>query len=67
MGELNNAMWRKQFAALRDGDRFFYAHDPVLSNPAVNAIHSLRRSETGLRGEGPPPRAAGPRTGLVAP
>lgn len=38
MGQLNNAMWRKQFAALRDGDRFFYAHDPVLSNPVVNAI-----------------------------
>lgn len=38
MGQLNNAMWSKQFAALRDGDRFFYAHDPVLSNPAVNAI-----------------------------
>ena len=38
MGELNNAMWRKQFAALRDGDRFFYANDPVLNNPAVNAL-----------------------------
>lgn len=38
MGQLSNAMWRKQFAALRDGDRFFYAHDPVLSNPVVNAI-----------------------------
>lgn len=40
MGELNNAMWRKQFAALRDGDRFFYANDPVLTNPAVNAIQA---------------------------
>ena len=31
MGKLNLAMWSKQFAALRDGDRFFYANDPVLS------------------------------------
>ena len=23
-------MWRTQFTALRDGDRFFYANDPVL-------------------------------------
>ena len=30
-GELQLAMWTKQFAALRDGDRFFYANDPVLA------------------------------------
>ncbi len=29
-GELQLAMWTKQFAALRDGDRFFYANDPEL-------------------------------------
>ena len=29
-GALQLAMWKKQFAALRDGDRFFYANDPVL-------------------------------------
>ena len=29
-GELQLAMWRKQFEALRDGDRFFYANDPML-------------------------------------
>jgi hypothetical protein len=29
-GELQLAMWQRQFAALRDGDRFFYANDPVL-------------------------------------
>ncbi len=29
-GELQLAMWRKQFEALRDGDRFFYASDPAL-------------------------------------
>jgi hypothetical protein len=29
-GPLQLAMWTKQFAALRDGDRFFYTNDPVL-------------------------------------
>ncbi len=29
-GELQLAIWRKQFEALRDGDRFFYLNDPVL-------------------------------------
>jgi hypothetical protein len=31
LGELQQAMWQKQFAALRDGDRFFYGNDPGLS------------------------------------
>jgi hypothetical protein len=30
MGELNRAIWTKQFANLRDGDRFFYLNDPAL-------------------------------------
>jgi hypothetical protein len=29
-GELQQAMWMKQFTALRDGDRFFFGNDPVL-------------------------------------
>jgi len=29
-GPLQLAIWKKQFAALRDGDRFFYLSDPVL-------------------------------------
>ena len=29
-GPLQLALWRRQFTALRDGDRFFYARDPVL-------------------------------------
>ena len=29
-GELQLAMWKQQFQALRDGDRFFYQNDPVL-------------------------------------
>nr|WP_083466977.1 peroxidase family protein [Kibdelosporangium sp. MJ126-NF4]CEL20263.1 Peroxinectin [Kibdelosporangium sp. MJ126-NF4]CTQ97489.1 Peroxinectin (EC 1.11.1.7) [Kibdelosporangium sp. MJ126-NF4] len=31
-GELQNAIWRKQFENLRDGDRFFYANDPTLTS-----------------------------------
>jgi hypothetical protein len=30
-GELQLALWRRQFTALRDGDRFFYGNDPGLS------------------------------------
>jgi hypothetical protein len=29
-GELQLAMWQRQFEALRDGDRFFYLNDPAL-------------------------------------
>ena len=29
-GELQLAIWRRQFEALRDGDRFFYLGDPAL-------------------------------------
>ena len=29
-GELQLAMWKKQFTAIRDGDRFFYQDDPIL-------------------------------------
>ncbi len=29
-GELQLAMWKQQFTALRDGDRFFYGNDPAL-------------------------------------
>jgi hypothetical protein len=30
-GPLQLAIWTKQFAASRDGDRFFYLNDPVLA------------------------------------
>jgi hypothetical protein len=30
-GPLQLAIWRKQFEALRDGDRFFYLNDPALA------------------------------------
>ena len=29
-GELQLAIWKQQFEALRDGDRFFYRNDPML-------------------------------------
>ena len=29
-GELQHAIWKKQFEALRDGDRFFHDNDPAL-------------------------------------
>ncbi len=31
LGELQQAIWAKQFQALRDGDRFFYGNDPGLA------------------------------------
>ena len=30
LGELQLAMWKRQFEAVRDGDRFFYLDDPSL-------------------------------------
>jgi hypothetical protein len=38
-GELQAAIWRKQFEALRDGDRFFYLNDPVM--PAVQKAFGI--------------------------
>jgi peroxidase len=35
-GPLQLAIWKKQFQALRDGDRFFYLNDPVLTSIAQN-------------------------------
>jgi len=31
LGELQRAIWARQFERLRDGDRFFYANDPALA------------------------------------
>jgi Animal haem peroxidase len=31
LGELQSALWRRQFEALRDGDRFFYLNDAELT------------------------------------
>ncbi|HKC90249.1 MAG TPA: peroxidase family protein [Candidatus Limnocylindria bacterium] len=44
-GELQLAMWKKQFEAVRDGDRFFYLNDPVLRVTdavfGINPRHTL--------------------------
>jgi hypothetical protein len=44
-GELQRAIWKKQFEALRDGDRFFYLNDPALrvfdAVFGVNPRHTL--------------------------
>jgi Animal haem peroxidase len=31
LGEVQYALWQRQFEALRDGDRFFYLNDPELA------------------------------------
>lgn len=43
-GELQLAMWKRQFEALRDGDRFFYFNDPSL--PLIRYAYGIdyRRS-----------------------
>jgi hypothetical protein len=38
-GELQRAIWRKQFEALRDGDRFFYLNDPAL--PLIKSLFGI--------------------------
>jgi len=45
LGPLQRAFWKRQFAALRDGDRFFYLNDSSLDRIAdrydVSFKHSL--------------------------
>ncbi|MEZ5258609.1 MAG: peroxidase family protein [Ilumatobacteraceae bacterium] len=43
-GELQLAMWTRQFAALRDGDRFFFGNDPVLDELKDRFGLDFRRS-----------------------
>jgi peroxidase len=43
-GELQRAIWRKQFEALRDGDRFFYLNDPAL--PTIRAVFGIDYRKT---------------------
>jgi hypothetical protein len=38
MGELQRAIWRRQFEAIRDGDRFFYRNDLTLLNAIRDAF-----------------------------
>jgi Animal haem peroxidase len=39
LGELQRAIWSRQFRALRDGDRFFYLNDPAL--PAIKRAFGI--------------------------
>jgi hypothetical protein len=55
-GELQLAIWRKQFTALRDGDRFFYLNDPLLDTIRQwygidyrRTLASIIRANTGAR------------------
>jgi hypothetical protein len=43
-GQLQLAMWKRQFEALRDGDRFFYANDPLL--PAIQRRYGITYRHT---------------------
>lgn len=43
-GELQAAVWRKQFEALRDGDRFFFQNDPAL--PAIQKTFGITYKHT---------------------
>jgi hypothetical protein len=38
-GELQLAIWTRQFEALRDGDRFFYLDDPAL--PLIRRLYGI--------------------------
>ena len=56
LGPLQRASWRRQFAALRDGDRFFYLNDPALERIAdrygVTYKHSLAEIVEAEHGRG---------------
>jgi peroxidase len=44
LGELQRAMWKRQFEALRDGDRFFYLNDPAL--PVIEHLFGINYRKT---------------------
>src|SRR6185295_1150779 len=44
LGELQLAIWRDQFGALRDGDRFFYQNDPLQTFIRQNFGIDFRRT-----------------------
>ncbi len=44
LGPLQYALWRRQFEALRDGDRFFYANDPSLA--AIKSAYGITYEQT---------------------
>jgi hypothetical protein len=44
LGPLQTAIWRQQFTALRDGDRFFYANDPQLGQ--IRLLYGINYQQT---------------------
>jgi Animal haem peroxidase len=44
LGELQRAIWQKQFTALRDGDRFYFENDPLLAYVAQQNGIDVHRS-----------------------
>ncbi len=48
-GETINAILSRQFAALRNGDRFFYLNDPLLSKSEKTAIRKTRLKDVIMR------------------
>jgi hypothetical protein len=44
MGELQRAIWKREFESLRDGDRFFYLNDPAI--PAIRALFGISSRRT---------------------
>jgi hypothetical protein len=44
LGQLQTAIWAKQFAAMRDGDRFFFGNDPALAT--INSLYGLDYRQT---------------------
>ena len=51
-GETLMEIMKAQFGALRDGDRFFYLNDPVLTEEEKNWIHTTKLSEILVRNSG---------------
>ncbi len=48
LGELQRAIWAREFASLRDGDRFFYGNDPALAGIRHRYGITFRRSLASL-------------------
>lgn len=44
LGPLQLAIWKRQFEALRDGDRFYYENDPILS--AIERVYGITYRHT---------------------
>ncbi len=43
-GELQRAIWKREFETLRDGDRFFYLNDPAL--PLIQQLFGISSRRT---------------------